>query len=100
MPSAMKGRLNFLSPNSESDYFKKGSKGRDIHGESVLKQRVSIPLVDVHEKLLQLLYAATVNDTVVYYCGIILRLYLLGFSVLELTQLSPLAVFSLKSLNK
>ena len=99
MPSAMKGRLNFLSPNSESDYFKR-SKGRDIHGESVLKQRVSIPLVDVHEKLLQLLYAATVNDTVVYYCGIILRLYLLGFSVLELTQLSPLAVFSLKSLNK
>ena len=100
----MKGRLNFLSPNSESDYFKKGSKGQDIDGESVLQQSVSIPLVAIPEKLLQLLHvhvhAATVNDTAVYYFGIILRLYLLGFSVLELTQLSPLAVFSLKSLNK
>ena len=66
----------------------------------MLGQSVSIPLVDVPEKLLQLLNAATVNDTAVYYFGIILRLYLLGFSALELTQLNPLDVFSLKSLNK
>ena len=66
----------------------------------MLRQSVSIPLVDVPEKLLQLLHAATVNDTAVYYFGIILRLYLLGFSGLELIQLSPLAVFSLKSLHK
>ena len=44
VPSAKKGRLNFLSPNLESDYFKR-SKGRDIHGVSVLGQSVSIPLV-------------------------------------------------------
>ena len=93
VPSAVKGRLSFLSPDSESDYFKR-SKGRDIYGLSVPQQCVSIPLVDVPEALLQLLHAATGNDTSVYYFGIILSLYLLGFSVSELTQLSLLEVLS------
>lgn len=77
LPNAIKRRLNFLSPNSESDYFKR-SKGRDIHGESVLRQCVSIPLVDVPEKFLQILHTATGNNTAVYYFGIILRPYLVG----------------------
>ena len=66
----------------------------------MLRQCVTILLVDVPEKFLQLLHTATGNDTAVYYFGIILRPYLLGFVVFELTQLSPRDVFSLKSLNK
>ena len=93
IPNAIKGRLSFLSPNSKT-YFCKRSKGRDVYGESALRQCVSIPLVDVPEKFLQLLHTATGNDTAVYYFGIILRPYLIGFRVLELTQLSLQDVFS------
>lgn len=66
--------------------------------ERVLRQCVSIPLLEVPEKLLQVLHAANGNDTAVYYFGIMCRPYFLGYIVLELTQLNPLVVFSLKLL--
>lgn len=66
LPSAIKGRLHFLSPDSETDSFRV-SKGRDVYGKSVLRQCISIPLLEVPEKLLQLLHAAHGNDTAVHY---------------------------------
>lgn len=52
LPNATKGRLHFLSPDSEANYFKI-AKGKDVYGKSVFKQCVSIPLCDVPGELLR-----------------------------------------------
>ncbi|XP_068723733.1 uncharacterized protein [Montipora capricornis] len=53
LPNATKGRLHFLSPDSEVSYFKI-SKGKDVFGKSVFRHCVSIPLDDVPGELLRL----------------------------------------------
>ena len=102
LPKATKGRIHFLSPDSDKEYLRM-SKGKDVHGKSVLRQCVSIPFVEVPEKLLQILHAANGNDTAV---DIYLELFLLsyyspylpyfsGYSKLGLTQLNPQLYFPL-----
>ena len=51
LPNATKGRLHFLSPDSEANYFKIAN-GKVVYGKSVFKRCVSIPLRDVPGELL------------------------------------------------
>ena len=64
LPNATKGRLHFLSPDSEVSYFKI-SKGKDVFGKSVFRHCVSIPLGDVPGELLRLVQ----GNYKLYYCG-------------------------------
>ena len=80
------------------------SKGKDVHGKSVLRQCVSIPFVEVPEKLLRVMQLYNGNDTAVdinylelfllsYYSPYLP--YFSGYSKLGLTQLNPQLYFPL-----
>ncbi|XP_078342150.1 uncharacterized protein LOC144627990 isoform X2 [Oculina patagonica] len=51
LPRATKGRLYFLSPDSDTDYIKLNS-GKVVYGKGITRQCISIPLSDVPGNLL------------------------------------------------
>lgn len=51
LPNSNKTRLNFLSPDSDTEFFKI-VRGQNTYGKSVVKQSVTIPLSSVPAALL------------------------------------------------
>ena len=51
-PNAIKGRLHFLSPESDTNYFRI-TNGKVVVGKAIIKRCVSIPLADIPREFLQ-----------------------------------------------
>lgn len=78
-PNATKGRLHFLSPESDTDYFRI-TNGKVVVGKAIVKRCVSIPLPDIPKEFLRAVKGNCIIDLSTAFLGGCIN-YCLGYNL-------------------